>query len=96
MSMVVNVDLDIESGEIFGFVGPNGAGKTTLIQLLTGLLDQTSGSAIVLGFDTRRNPEAIRQLIGYVSQEFTLYGSLSVAENLDFFADLYSVPVGAR
>ena len=93
---VVNIDLDVEDGEIFGLVGPNGAGKTTLIQLLAGLLDQTSGSAIVLGFDTRRNSEAIRQVIGYVSQEFSLYGSLSVAENLDFFADLYGVPVAAR
>src|SRR5574342_542606 len=93
---LVKVDLDISGGEIFGLVGPNGAGKTTLIQLLTGLLDQTSGNAIVSGFDTRQNPESIRRLIGYVSQEFTLYGSLSVSENLDFFADLYGVPAGVR
>ncbi len=93
---VLDVDLAVEQGEIFGVIGPNGAGKTTLIQLLTGLLDPTAGRATVLGFDTVREIEVIRRRIGYVSQDFTLYGSLTVEENLDFFADLYGVPVKDR
>ncbi len=93
---VVEVDVAVERGEVFGLIGPNGAGKTTLLQLLTGLLDPSAGRATVLGCDTVRETETIRERIGYVSQEFTLYGTLSVEENLDFFADLYGVPAGAR
>ncbi len=93
---VVEVDLAVKRGEVFGLIGPNGAGKTTLIQLLTGLLDPTAGRATVLGFDTVRETEAIRERIGYISQEFTLYGSLTVEENLEFFADLHRVPSGLR
>ncbi|NIN96330.1 MAG: ATP-binding cassette domain-containing protein, partial [Anaerolineae bacterium] len=90
------VDLDVGSGEIFGLIGPNGAGKTTLIQLLAALLDPTSGGAAVLGCDVVQDAESLRQRIGYVSQEFTLYGTLTVEENLDFFADLYRVPFAKR
>jgi ABC-2 type transport system ATP-binding protein len=90
------VDLDIASGEIFGVVGPNGAGKTTLLQLLAALLDPSAGSAVVLGCNVRRDATALRPRIGYVSQEFTLYGTLTVEENLDFFADLYRVPSMVR
>jgi ABC-2 type transport system ATP-binding protein len=90
------VDLDVALGEIFGLVGPNGAGKTTLLQLLAALLDPTAGAAAMLGADVVREPGALQQRIGYVSQEFTLYGTLSVEENLDFFADLYGVPSAAR
>lgn len=93
---VVDVSLVVNQGEVFGVIGPNGAGKTTLIQLLTGLLDPTEGRATVLGIDTVREVEAIRQRIGYVSQDFTLYGSLTVEENLDFFADLFGVPARDR
>lgn len=93
---VVDVDLAVSQGEIFGVIGPNGAGKTTLIQLLAGLLDPTAGRATVLGFDTVRQVEAIRERIGYVSQDFTLYGTLTVEENLNFFADLYRVPAKDR
>lgn len=93
---VADVDVAVERGEVFGVIGPNGAGKTTLVQLLTGLLDPTAGRAMVLGFDAVRETEAIRERIGYISQEFTLYGALSVEENLEFFADLYRVPSDLR
>lgn len=89
---VTDVNLAVERGEVFGLIGPNGAGKTTLIHLLTGLLDPTAGHATVLAFDTVRQMEAIRERIGHISQEFTLYGTLTVEENLDFFADGYGVP----
>ncbi len=90
------VDLDIAPGEIFGVVGPNGAGKTTLLQLLAALLTPSAGNAVVLGCDVRRDAAALRPRMGYVSQEFTLYGTLTVEENLDFFADLYRVPSVVR
>jgi len=90
------VDLDVARGEVFGLVGPNGAGKTTLLQLLAALLDPSSGSVSVLGRDIVQDAETLRQRIGYVSQTFTLYGTLSVEENLDFFADLYRVPPVVR
>lgn len=90
------VDLDVARGEIFGLIGPNGAGKTTLIQLLAALLDPTDGSASVLGCDVVRDASGLRQRVGYVSQEFTLYGVLSVDENLAFFAELYGVEREAR
>jgi ABC-2 type transport system ATP-binding protein len=93
---VDRVDLDVAPGEIFGLVGPNGAGKTTLLQLLAGLLDPTSGRAAVLGVDIVHGTAAVQRRIGHVSQTFTLYGTLSVEENLDFFADLYGVPGAAR
>ena len=93
---LTEVDLAVGRGEVFGLIGPNGAGKTTLIQLLTGLLDPTAGRATVLRFDTVRETEAIRERIGFVTQDFTLYGSLTVEENLDFFADLHRVLPDAR
>jgi len=93
---VDNVDLAVSRGEISGLIGPNGAGKTTLIHLLTGLVDPTAGHAKVLGFDTVRDARAISERMGYVSQEFTLYGTLTVEENLDFFAALHKVPADLR
>jgi len=85
------LDLAIEPGEIFGLVGPDGAGKTTIIKLLAALIRPTTGSAKIFGQDTARDPEGARRHIGYMSQSFVLYPELTVAENLDFFADLYQV-----
>jgi ABC-2 type transport system ATP-binding protein len=89
---VDHISLDTRKGEIFGFLGPNGAGKSTTIRMLCGLLTPTSGTAIVAGFDVARQPEKVRQNIGYMSQKFSLYNDLKVIENLRLFAGLYSVP----
>jgi ABC-2 type transport system ATP-binding protein len=88
---VDRVSFEVRTGEIFGFLGPNGAGKTTTIKMLTGLLAPSSGSGQVAGFDLRRESEAIKQRIGYMSQLFSLYGDLTVEENINFFAGLYGV-----
>ena len=89
------VSLSVHHGEVFGFLGPNGAGKTTTIKILTGLLTATSGAAHVAGFDVRIDRDVIRQHIGYMSQRFSLYPDLTVAENIELFAGLYGV-TGAR
>jgi drug efflux transport system ATP-binding protein len=89
---VDHISLETRKGEIFGFLGPNGAGKSTTIRMLCGLLRPTSGRAVVAGFDVAREPEAVRQNIGYMSQKFSLYNDLKVIENLRLFAGLYNVP----
>ena len=89
---VNHISLEARKGEIFGFLGPNGAGKSTTIRMLCGLLTPTSGRAIVAGYDVAREPESVRQNIGYMSQKFSLYNDLKVIENLRLFAGLYSVP----
>ncbi len=89
---VDRVTFDVERGEVFGFLGPNGAGKTTTIRMLCGLLAPTSGSGTVAGFDIRRETEAIKRRIGYMSQAFSLYGDLTVEENIEFFSTLNGVP----
>ena len=91
---VDTLDLSIQPGELFGLVGPDGAGKTTTLRLLAGLLYISSGSAKVAGFDLKSQSEAIKPNVGYMAQQFSLYGELSVLENLTFFADLYNVPSG--
>jgi ABC-2 type transport system ATP-binding protein len=83
--------LAIASGELFGLVGPDGAGKTTTLRLLAGLLDITEGSAAILGFDLKSGAEDIKPHVGYMAQQFSLYGELSVLENLQFFAELFNV-----
>ena len=89
---VDRLDLRINKGEIVGFIGPNGAGKSTTIRMLCGLLHPSEGRASVAGFDVDREPEAVREHIGYMSQKFSLYGDLTVRENLSFFGGIYRVP----
>ncbi len=88
---VDGVNLHVEAGEIFGLIGPDGAGKTTLIRMLATVIPSTAGRARVLGHDITREAEAIRGQIGYMPQRFSLYGDLSVWENLNFFADVHGV-----
>ncbi|MBI3568835.1 MAG: ABC transporter ATP-binding protein [Gemmatimonadetes bacterium] len=88
---VDKVTFDVRRGEIFGFLGPNGAGKTTTIKMLTGLLAPSSGDGEVDGLDVRTESETIKTRIGYMSQLFSLYGDLTVDENIAFFAGLYGV-----
>ena len=93
---VNHISFNVRKGEIFGFLGPNGAGKSTAIRILLGLLDPTSGTAIVGGIDVAKDPEAIRKHLGYVSQKFSLYNDLTVGENIDFFSGIYGVAKAKR
>ena len=88
---VNELTLSLASGELFGLVGPDGAGKTTTLRLLAGLLDITEGDATILGFDLKSKAEDIKPHVGYMAQQFSLYGELSVLENLQFFAELFDV-----
>ncbi len=93
---VDRLNLAIPGGEIFGLLGPDGAGKTTTIRLLCAIMNPTSGSARVAGFDTVKDAEEIKKRIGYMAQRFNLYGDLSVMENLNFFADIFAVGAQVR
>ncbi len=91
LTAVDGLDLSIRKGEIFGLLGPDGAGKTTTIRMLCAIMDPNEGSARVAGFDTVKEPEEIKKRIGYMPQQFSLYGDLTVLENLVFFADVFQV-----
>ena len=88
---VDHVSFSVKRGEIFGLLGPNGAGKTTTFRMLCGLLPASGGTLKVAGIDVRGNRASARQHLGYVAQKFSLYGQLTVAENLDFFARAYGL-----
>ena len=92
---VNDVTFDVRQGEIFGFLGANGAGKSTTIRMLCGLLQPTSGSAVVGGVDVSRDPEGVKRRIGYMSQRFSLYEKLTVDQNIAFFGGIYGLS-GAR
>ena len=93
---VDGLSLEVAEGEAFALVGPDGAGKTTTIRLLCGIMDPEGGRAEVLGFDTVRESERIKESIGYMPQRFGLYDDLTVAENISFYADVYRVPRAER
>jgi ABC-2 type transport system ATP-binding protein len=93
---VRDVSLDVRPGEIFGILGPNGAGKSTTIRMLCGILDPTGGVGRVVGFDIAREPERIKERIGYMTQRFSLYEDLTVAENLKFYAGIYGIKRSRR
>jgi ABC-2 type transport system ATP-binding protein len=91
VTAVDGLNLSVRRGEIIGLVGPDGSGKTTTIRMLCAIMDPTEGSARVAGFDTVTESEQIKRRIGYMAQRFSLYGDLTVMENLDFFADVFQV-----
>ncbi|HEY6880310.1 MAG TPA: ABC transporter ATP-binding protein, partial [Polyangiales bacterium] len=93
---VQGVDLAVRKGEIFGVLGPNGAGKSTTIRMLCGILDPSSGSGTVVGFDVTKEAEKIKTRIGYMTQRFSLYEDLTVEENLRFYAGIYDVKRARR
>lgn len=91
---VDHIGFQVRPGEIFGFLGANGAGKTTAIRMLTGLLAPTEGEAWVDGVSVLHHPEAVKKRIGYMSQKFSLYGELTVQENMEFYGGVYGLTRG--
>jgi ABC-2 type transport system ATP-binding protein len=88
---VNNVSFDVKRGEMFGLVGPDGAGKTTIIRIMCGLLPYDGGEVFILNEDLRKKKKQIQKNIGYLSQKFSLYGDLTIDENIEFFADIHNV-----
>ncbi|MCI0518187.1 MAG: ABC transporter ATP-binding protein [Woeseiaceae bacterium] len=89
---VDHIDLDVPKSRIYGFLGPNGSGKSTTIRLLCGLLTPSSGTATVLGLQVPGDAAELKPRIGYMTQRFSLYGDLTVYENMEFIADIYALP----
>ncbi len=96
LTAVKNLNLEVKTGEIFGLVGPDASGKTTTLRMLCGILPPDGGEAKVAGCDIRREPEPLKEKVGYLPQRFGLYGDLTVLENIDFYADLYQVSKKGR
>ncbi|MDW7674733.1 MAG: ABC transporter ATP-binding protein [Bacillota bacterium] len=96
VAALIDLNLTIERGSVFGFIGPNGAGKSTAMSILATLLAPSKGKAYVGGFDCTEKPEEVRQLIGYMPDFFGVYDNLKVEEYLDFYAQAYFVPVAKR
>jgi ABC-2 type transport system ATP-binding protein len=92
ITAVQDLSIEVRKGELFGIVGPDGAGKTTTIRILSGILTPSSGEAFVGPFSVLKEPERIKEIIGYMPQRFGLYEDLSVLENMEFYAELYGVP----
>lgn len=91
-TVVNHISLDVQKGEIYGFLGPNGSGKTTFLRMLCGLLHPTAGSGQCLGYDILRQSAQIKAHVGYMTQKFSFYEDLSIQENLDFVARMYKMP----
>jgi len=90
------LDLEVAEGEIFGLVGPDGAGKSTTMRLLAGILEPSAGHASVGGFDIVKDSEKLKEIIAYMPQRFGLYEDLTVIENINFYADVYTTPHAQR
>ncbi len=88
---VDNLNFSVKKAEVFGFLGANGAGKSTTIKMMCGILNPTSGTAIIGGIDITDNPDAVKKIIGYMSQKFSLYNDLTVEENINFFSSVYGL-----
>ncbi len=88
---VDHISFNVKKGEIFGFLGANGAGKSTAIRMLCGILEPTSGDALVGGFSVKNQPDKVKKNIGYMSQRFSLYNDLTVEENINFFGGVYGL-----
>lgn len=93
---VDRLNFSVNGGEIFGFLGPNGSGKSTTIRMLTGILAPSSGGGSVAGYDITTEAETIKAHIGYMSQKFSLYEDLTVAENIEFYGGIYRIPAQKR
>ncbi len=96
LTAVHNLSFTVNPGEIFGLIGPDGAGKTTTLRVISTAMRPTSGTVTVGGIDVTRDPEAVKQMIGYMPQRFALYPDLTVLENLNFFADVFGSPRDQR